>query len=71
MEKKEYTNGEVTIIWQQSLCEHSANCVRSNSAVFSPKRKPWIDTSQGTTEEIIEAVKKCPSGALSYRLNSK
>jgi uncharacterized Fe-S cluster protein YjdI len=67
--KKEYSNGEVTIVWQNSLCIHSANCVKNLSSVFNPKQSPWINMNNATTAEIIEAVKKCPSGALSYKLN--
>lgn len=66
--KKEYTNGEVTIVWQNSLCIHSGNCVRNLGSVFKPKQSPWINIDNAATAEIIEAVKKCPSGALSYKL---
>ena len=68
---KEYTNGEVTIVWQSGKCIHSGNCVRNNPDVFKPKEKPWITPNDSTTEKIIETVKKCPSGALTYYLNKK
>ncbi|WP_395053315.1 (4Fe-4S)-binding protein [Flavobacterium sp.] len=48
---------------------HSGNCVRTNSAVFQPKEKPWIKMDDSTTEKIIEAVNNCPSGALSFYKN--
>lgn len=67
--KKEYTNGEVTIIWQSGKCIHSGNCVRNNPDVFQPKEKPWIKINASTTDKIIDAVNKCPSGALSYYKN--
>lgn len=38
--KKEYTNGEVTVVWQSEKCIHPGNCVRNNPAVFRPKEKP-------------------------------
>ncbi len=66
---KEYTNGEVTIVWQSAKCIHSANCVRNNPDVFQPKEKPWIKPEGSITEKIIDTVKKCPSGALTYFLN--
>ena len=66
---KEYTNGEVTIMWQSGKCIHSANCVRNNPKVFKPKEKPWIVAENSTTKKIIETIKKCPSGALTYNLN--
>ena len=68
---KEYTNGEVTIVWQSVKCIHSANCVKNNPDVFKPKEKPWIVAENSTTEKIIDAVKKCPSGALTYYLNNE
>lgn len=63
---KEYTNGEITIVWQAGKCIHSANCVRNNPEVFKPKEKPWIKMEASSTKHIIETIKKCPSGALSY-----
>ena len=66
---KEYTNGEVTIVWQSGKCIHSAMCVKNNPDVFKPKEKPWIVPENSATENIIETIKKCPSGALTYYLN--
>jgi uncharacterized Fe-S cluster protein YjdI len=67
---KEYSNGEVTIVCQSGKCIHSGNCVRNNPDVFKPKEKPWITPENSTTENIIETIKKCPSGALTYYLNT-
>ena len=67
MEKKEYTNGELTVIWDSSKCIHSGNCVRNARKVFKPQERPWVQMENGTTEEIKAAVDKCPSGALSYK----
>lgn len=67
--KKEYTNGEVTVVWQSGKCIHSGNCVRNNPAVFQPREKPWIKIDASSTDKIIETVQKCPSGALTYFLN--
>ena len=65
--RKEYSNGEVTIVWQSGKCAHSGNCVRNLSAVFKPKEQPWIQPGNATTAEIIAAVQKCPSGALTIK----
>lgn len=67
---KTYTNGEVTIIWKSELCTHSANCARGLASVFSPKKRPWINPEGAETSVIIEQIKKCPSGALSFKMNS-
>ncbi len=68
---KEYTNGEVTIVWKPDLCTHSANCAKGLPSVFQPKEKPWIQKNGASTEEIINQVKKCPSGALTFYLNKE
>jgi len=67
---KEYSNGEVTVVWQNALCKHSANCVRGLPQVFNSKVSPWINATGANTESIIEQVKKCPSGALSFYMNA-
>ncbi len=64
---KEYTNDEITVVWQSSKCSHSANCVRNLSAVFQPQSQPWIKMENAKTEEILTTVAKCPSGALSIK----
>jgi uncharacterized Fe-S cluster protein YjdI len=66
--RKEYTNGEVTIVWQNALCIHSGNCVRGLPAVFDVHGTPWIRPEGAGTDAIVEQVKKCPSGALTYVL---
>lgn len=71
MVKKEYTNGEMTIIWQPDICIHSGICVQMLPQVYKPKERPWIQIENATTDELIAQIKKCPSGALSYRLNKK
>lgn len=65
--KKEYTNGEVTVVWQSGLCTHSANCVKNLPTVFHPREQPWIKMENASTEEIVATVSKCPSGALSIK----
>lgn len=59
-----YTNGEITVIWKPEACIHSGICFKGLAPVFDPRRKPWIEMDNATTEQIIEQVKKCPSGAL-------
>lgn len=62
--QREYSNGEVTVVWQPNKCRHSGVCVAGLGAVFNPKRHPWVDLSQATTEQIVAQVGQCPSGAL-------
>jgi uncharacterized Fe-S cluster protein YjdI len=39
--------------------------------VFNPKERPWIKADAASTQQIIDQVKKCPSGALSYYMNDE
>lgn len=62
--EKEYAHQGVTIVWTSSLCIHSGNCVKNLKSVFKPKQRPWIQMEHASSEEIVHAVKQCPSGAL-------
>lgn len=64
---KEYSNGDVTIVWQPHKCIHSANCWNGLPKAFDPKKRPWISLDEVSSEEIMEQVLKCPSGALSIK----
>ncbi len=63
---KKYTNGEITVIWQANLCQHSEHCYKELPAVFDPNARPWINMAGVSTERIAEQVNRCPSGALTY-----
>jgi uncharacterized Fe-S cluster protein YjdI len=75
MEKREltrhYSNGEVTIVWQAHICRHSGKCFRGLPEVFDPRKIPWIEQYNSTTDKIINQVKQCPSGALSIIYNNE
>jgi uncharacterized Fe-S cluster protein YjdI len=69
---KHYSNGEVTIVWKPAMCIHSTVCWKGAAGlpgVFHPQTRPWITPDEASTEQIIDQVKKCPSGALSYFMN--
>ena len=74
MDKKNYTNGEVTIVWQPKICIHSAKCWHGENSlpeVFNPAEKPWIKPEGASTDRIIQQVNNCPSGAISYFMNDE
>lgn len=68
---KHYTNGEVTIVWQPNKCIHSALCFTGLPSVFNPRERPWAKPEGASTQEIVDQIKKCPSGALSYFMNDE
>lgn len=67
---KRYTNGEVTIVWQPAKCIHSMNCFKGLPQVFDPNKRPWANAQGSATRQIVDQIKKCPSGALSYEMNT-
>ena len=68
-ESIKYSNSEVTVVWKPKVCIHSTFCWKGLIGVFDPREKPWIKMGGATIEKIIEQVKKCPSGALSFFMN--
>jgi Uncharacterized conserved protein len=67
---KNYSNGEITIVWKPDKCIHSGICVKTLPQVYNPQAKPWISIENATTEQLIAQLDNCPSGALSYFPNS-
>ena len=65
-----YTNNEVTVVWKPKICIHSTICWKGLIEVFNPRERPWIKMDGADTQRIIEQVRKCPSGALSYFMNA-
>jgi uncharacterized Fe-S cluster protein YjdI len=67
---KKYTNGEVTVVWRPDRCCHSTICFTGLPNVFNPNRRPWVNITGASTQEIIKQVKECPSAALTYFMNA-
>lgn len=65
---KQYSNKEVTVIWKPKLCIHAAVCVKTLPEVYKPDEKPWILPENASGEALIAQIKKCPSGALTYKV---
>ena len=68
---KEYTNGEITVVWKPGVCIHSAKCFKGLPGVFDPNARPWINVEGASTEAIVGQVQQCPSGALSFYQNAE
>jgi uncharacterized Fe-S cluster protein YjdI len=68
---KEYTNGEITIVWKSAICQHAGICVKMLPNVYNPQERPWVKPMNATTAQLIDQISKCPSGALTYRMNEK
>ena len=69
--KVKYPNDQITIVWKPEFCQHSGRCWLQLPEVFDYKKKKWITPYGASSEKIIEQVKKCPSGALSFFYNQE
>lgn len=68
---KDYRGKEITVHFNLGVCSHDGSCVRMLPAVFNINCRPWIMPDNGNCESIIDTIKHCPSGALSYTLNGE
>ena len=67
---KEYTNGEITVVWKPNTCTHSTNCWKGLLNVVDPRKRPWINMEGSSSERIMKQIDACPSKALTYYKNS-
>ena len=63
-----YGAPEVTVFYDRGRCRHYAECVRGLPLVFDPTRRPWIRADLADADAVAEVVRRCPTGALHYRL---
>jgi CDGSH-type Zn-finger protein/truncated hemoglobin YjbI len=60
-----YPGEQVTIFDNRGICQHSGLCTDRLATVFRTDQEPFVAPSGGRLDEIIRAVRDCPSGALS------
>ena len=65
--RKEYTLGDLTVVWQPDLCVHCGNCYKSLPEVFKPRERPWIQLNEKDRAATIRTVRACPPGAISLK----
>jgi uncharacterized Fe-S cluster protein YjdI/CDGSH-type Zn-finger protein len=58
----------VAVFYDRGRCLHFAECVRGLPEVFGARKRPWIQAGNASAEHVAEVVRRCPSGALHYRL---
>ena len=66
---KTYTLDDLTVKWEPHKCIHSTICFRGLPMVFDPRKRPWINIKGAPKQDIVNQVKKCPSGALSLEMD--
>jgi CDGSH-type Zn-finger protein len=67
--RRDYVGKRVTIHDNRALCAHAGHCTEGLAAVFNSAGRPWIDPDGAAVEKIIDVVRRCPSGALSYSID--
>jgi CDGSH-type Zn-finger protein/truncated hemoglobin YjbI len=64
-----YDGVQVSVLDNRGLCQHSGLCTDRLATVFRADQEPFVTPSGGRMDEIIRAVRDCPSGALSYAID--
>jgi uncharacterized Fe-S cluster protein YjdI/CDGSH-type Zn-finger protein len=60
----------VTVYYDAKRCAHFAECVRGLPDVFDVNKRPWVQPSNAAADRVAEVVRRCPTGALHYELES-
>ena len=64
-----YAGKGITIFDNRALCAHAGYCTDRLASVFRMRSEPWIDADGAQVQEVIDTIRRCPSGALSYALD--
>lgn len=65
---QEYRNDKIIVRYDPNICIHAGECVRGLPSVFNLSKDPWINVNGASVDAIVEQVKHCPSGALTFEL---
>jgi CDGSH-type Zn-finger protein/truncated hemoglobin YjbI len=64
-----YVGQQVTILDNRGICQHSGFCTDRIATAFRSNQKPFVAPSGGRMDELVRAVRACPSGALGYAID--
>jgi CDGSH-type Zn-finger protein len=64
-----YAGKRITILDNRALCAHAGHCTDGLAAVFRMRSEPWIDADGAEVQHVIDTIRRCPSGALSYAID--
>ena len=67
--RRNYPGKEITVHDNRKICSHAAECVNNLSSVFKLGSRPWINPDASKMNDIVDVVRRCPSGALSYSID--
>ena len=61
-----YESEHIRVVWDATLCIHTAICLQRLPAVFDVTARPWINVDGADVESIAATIRACPTGALRY-----
>ena len=67
--RERYAGKKITIFDNRGICSHAGYCTDGLKEVFLYGQEPWIAPDAASVERIIETIRRCPSGALSYAID--
>lgn len=66
-----YETDEIVVTFDPEICIHSGVCVRGLRAVFDVSRRRWVHPDAAPADQVAAQIRRCPSGALQYRMKSE
>jgi len=66
-----YLGVQVTVGDNRGTCQHSGFCTDRLANAFRASQEPFVAPSGARADEIMSAVRDCPSGALSFALDGQ
>jgi len=67
--REAYAGKGITIFDNRALCAHAGHCTDGLASVSRMRSEPWIDADGAPVQDIIDTIRRCPSGALSYAID--
>jgi CDGSH-type Zn-finger protein/truncated hemoglobin YjbI len=64
-----YVGQQLNVLDNRGLCQHAGFCTDRLATVFHSGGEPFVSPSGGRLDEIMRAVRDCPSGALSFAID--
>jgi CDGSH-type Zn-finger protein/truncated hemoglobin YjbI len=65
-----YRGLSLTVYDNRGICQHSGYCTDRLPLAFRVDQEPFVAPSGARMDEIVRAVRNCPSGALSYAIDN-
>jgi CDGSH-type Zn-finger protein/uncharacterized Fe-S cluster protein YjdI len=67
--RRDYAGKKIIVHDNRKICSHAAECVKNLPSVFRLGSRPWINSDGSNVNDIIDTIRRCPSGALSYSID--